>query len=102
MASASIEEIGKSLSQKTVVSALAERIDDKAVSELRNLSFIENVLIEKENDFQRIKIYADSLEDRRSFVSEFMVKRGLGLLEMNQEKPDLEKIFLEVTQRGKR
>ena len=101
MASSSVEEIGKSLSEKTVTRVLTQKINDQAIEDLKKEAFIENVLVEQEAGFVRLSVFSDSLEDRRSVLSKFFVDHGLGLLEMTQEKPDLEQIFLKVVERGK-
>lgn len=101
MASASREEIGKSLSEKTVVEMLVRVTKEGTLDLIRDLSFTQNLIVEPEGDNQRIKVYADTLQDYREELSKIVVDADLGLLELNQERPDLEKIFLEVTKGDK-
>ncbi len=97
MASASIENIGKSISRKLVVDALVRRVTAEDKEALASLSFIENCVYSDEGEAARIKILSGSLDDHREELSKFIISRDLGLLEFNSEKPDLEKIFLEMT-----
>lgn len=97
MASAPIAEIGNSIAQKSVVDALVKRISAEDKEALQSMSFIENCVFSEEGDDTRIKIFSGSLDDHREELSQFIVSRELGLLEFSSERPDLEKIFLEMT-----
>ena len=98
MASASIEDIGKSLARKTVVNLLIARPTEAGLEKLRELEAVSSVESASEGDFSRVKVLLQSLEDQREEIGALVVESNMGLLELTQEKPDLEKIFLEVTE----
>ena len=97
MGSASIEDIGRSISQKSVIGALVKRVSAEDKEALESLGFIESCAYSEEGEGTRIKALSGSLDDHREELSQFIVSRDLGLLEFTSEKPDLEKIFLEMT-----
>lgn len=97
MASASIEEIGKTLANKTMIEALVRRVSEDSLEKIQLMEGIQSAVVADEGDCRRIKIFSDSLEDQRESISEMIVSQNMGLLELTQERPDLEKIFLEVT-----
>lgn len=97
MVSSSKEEVGKSLANKNICSLLVRRVSEEAMEKLDGLAFTGGAVASPEGDNHRIKVYLNSLEDHREEISELAVAQKMGLLEMEQETPDLEKIFLEVT-----
>ena len=102
MISAPIDEIQTSLSKKTVINIVTRSLSEQALGLLQKQSFVENALVEQKSDGFHIKVLADSLGDNREEISKFIVEHKLGLLEMTQERPDLEKIFFEVVKRNER
>ena len=100
MASSSIENIGKSLSEKTVIHLLVKRANEEDLLKLKELSFIQALHSQAEGEYVRVTLYTDSLEEQRESISSLAVANGMGLLEMTQERPDLESIFLQVTEAG--
>lgn len=100
LASAPIDEIQGSLSKKTVIDVTVKKLNDEYdLSQFREFDFIQSVSLLQKNEETHLRILVDSLQDNREKLSRFVVEQGLGLLEMTQERPDLEKIFFEVVKR---
>ena len=100
LASAPIDEIQGSLSKKTVIDVTVVKIDDEYdLARFREFDFVQSVSLIQKDEETHLKILVDSLQDNREKLSRFVVEQGLGLLEMTQERPDLEKIFFEVVKR---
>lgn len=97
MASAPKEEIGRTLAQRSIVNALVSRVSQEALEKIKELEFVSDVFEKKDGDLVRLQIFSQSFEDRREELSELIVNEHMGLLEMARETPDLETIFLEVT-----
>ena len=76
------------------------KIDDEYdLARFREFDFVQSVSLIQKDEETHLKILVDSLQDNREKLSRFVVEQGLGLLEMTQERPDLEKIFFEVVKR---
>ncbi|MBC76540.1 MAG: MFS transporter [Halobacteriovoraceae bacterium] len=100
LASAPIEEIQSSLSEKTAINITVKNWSEELLSKIDGKDFVQSVSLIPGEGETKLNILVDSLQDNRDQLSRFIVEEGLGLLEMTQERPDLEKIFFEVVKRN--
>ena len=100
LVSAPIEEIQSSLSEKTAINITVKNWSEELLSKIDGKDFVQSVSLIPGEGETKLNILVDSLQDNRDQLSRFIVEEGLGLLEMTQERPDLEKIFFEVVKRN--
>lgn len=98
-ASGTMEEIADKIKQNERIILKLKKWDASSESEIRNFDFVKELKVETFKDNYEILISLNSLADHREDISNFVFQKQLGLLEMYQEKINLEKIFLKVTEK---
>lgn len=100
-ATGSMSEIADKIQQNEKVYIKVKRWNSDAEKQLLAFDFINHTDVQNCKDGYEIEIFLKSLADQRENISNFIFQNNLGLLELYQEKMDLEKIFLEVTGKKK-
>lgn len=97
-ASGTLEEISEKVRGKNIVKALVGGSHLSSIQELEKMPFVDRVEAKPEQNLTRLSIYTNSVEDHREEISKLIFENKLALYEFAQEKMNLEKIFLKVTQ----
>lgn len=100
-ATGSMSEIADKIQQNEKVCIKVKRWNSDAEKKLLEFDYINHTDVQNCKDGYEIEIFLKSLADQRENISNFIFQNNLGLLELYQEKMDLEKIFLEVTGKKK-
>jgi ABC-2 type transport system ATP-binding protein len=98
-ASGTMEEIADKIKQNDRINLKLKKWDASSETEIRNFDFVKELKVETLKDNYEVLISLNSLADHREDISNFVFQKQLGLLEMYQEKINLEKIFLKVTEK---
>lgn len=97
-----ITEIQKAFKPRQVVKALVRdwKIvnSDEVLKEVRDFFPCENIEIENKNDKStELRFFSETNEDFRPIISNYLVKKNVGLLKFEEEAMDLEEIFIRST-----
>jgi ABC-2 type transport system ATP-binding protein len=98
LAHGTMNEVLQHYNSEATVEIETLHFDDSQISAIKNLSMVSFV---EKNDFDhlsRLKIQLNTKSEVRNELIKSLVSMGINLLSVEMKKPELEEIFLKVTQ----
>lgn len=97
IASGPLHDIEKNFQGKKIITARLLDLTNDQEQLLKKLEYVASLEIEKKSEFIEIRFTMKSKEEVRPKLVSFLSSHGFNLLELNEEKSDLENIFLKMT-----